>query len=296
MARRLPPLGALRAFEAAARHVSFSRAAEELNVTQAAISHQVKQLEAWLGVPLFRRLTRALRLTDEGQALLPAVGQALDRLAQAVERVSAGGGAGTLTVSALTTFVLNWLVPRLPRFQAAHPELDVRLSTNRALVDFTRDDVDVAVRYGVGHWPGLRADKLFDDILTVLCGSAFKDRLRTPADLLGVPLLQSGDTNPEWALWFEAAGVRHPNPDKGPGFDSTRIAVDAAIDGLGVAIGGARLFTDMLAQGRLFQPFDLVVPSGKAYWLVTPEAAADRPKIKAFRDWMLAEVAEPAAI
>src|SRR5690349_14464649 len=131
MARRLPPLGALRAFEAAARHVSFSRAAAELNVTQAAISHQVKQLEAWLGAPLFRRMTRSLRLTDEGQALLPAVGQALDRLAQAVEKVSAGGVAGTLTVSALTTFVLSWLVPRLPRFQAAHPELDVRLTTSR---------------------------------------------------------------------------------------------------------------------------------------------------------------------
>src|SRR4051794_13379582 len=166
MARRLPPLGTLRAFEAAARHVSFSRAAEELAVTPAAISHQVKQLEAWLGVPLFRRLTRALRLTDEGQALLPALGQAFDRLAQAVEKVSAGGAAGTLTVSALTTFVLNWLVPRLPRFQAAHPELDVRLSTNSALVDFARDDVDVAVRYGTGRWPGVRADKLFDDILT----------------------------------------------------------------------------------------------------------------------------------
>ncbi len=270
MARRLPPLGTLRAFEAAARHVSFSRAAAELNVTQAAISHQVKQLEAWLGAPLFRRLTRSLRLTDEGQALLPAVGQALDRLAQAVDKVSAGGVAGTLTVSALTTFVLNWLVPRLPRFQAAHPELDVRLSTTRALVDFGRDEVDVAVRYGTGRWAGLRADKLFDDILTPLCGPAFKDRLRAPADLVGVPLLQSGDTNPEWVLWLAAAGVAHPNPERGPTFDSTRIAVDAAIDGLGVAIGGARLFADALAQGRLFQPFALAVPSGRAYWLVGP--------------------------
>ncbi|SRR5258706_1371634 len=295
MARRLPPLGALRAFEAAARHVSFSRAAEELNVTPAAISHQVKQLEAWLGVPLFRRLTRALRLTDEGQALLPALGQAFDRLALAVEKVSAGGAAGTLTVSALTTFVLNWLVPRLPRFQAAHPELDVRLSTSRALVDFARDDVDVAVRYGTGRWPDVRADKLFDDILTPLCGAAFKDRLRAPADLIGMPLLQSDDTNPEWALWLEAAGVAHPNPGRGPSFDSTRIAVDAAIDGLGVAIGGTRLFADVLAQGRLFQPFALAVPSGRAYWLVSPAVTAERPKVRAFRDWVLAEVASAQA-
>src|SRR5258706_115668 len=172
MARRLPPLGALRAFEAAARHVSFSRAAEELNVTPAAISHQVKQLEAWLGVPLFRRLTRALRLTDEGQALLPALGQAFDRLAPAVGKVSGG---------------------------------------------------------------------------------------------------------------------------RGPSFDSTRIAVDAAIDGLGVAIGGTRLFADVLAQGRLFQPFALAVPSGRAYWLVSPAVTAERPKVRAFRDWVLAEVASAQA-
>jgi DNA-binding transcriptional LysR family regulator len=292
MARRLPPLGALRAFEAAARHVSFSRAAEELNVTQAAISHQVKQLEGWLGAPLFRRLTRSLRLTDEGQALMPAVSQALDRLEQAVERIAASGVSGTLTVSALTTFVLTWLVPRLSRFQAAYPELDVRLSATQRLVDFAREDVDVAIRHGDGTWPGVRADRLFAEQITPLCGRAFQARLTRPADLLAVPLLQSdGLGDAEWPLWFAAAGVAHPNPRRGPAFDSTKIAVEAAIDGLGVAIGAPALFADALAQGRLFQPFDLTVSTGKAYWLVSPEATAERPKVRAFRDWVLAELA-----
>src|SRR3954447_11618619 len=181
MGRRLPPLNSLRAFEAAARHLSFTRAAEELNVTQAAVSHQVKALEERIGVKLFRRLTRGLLLTEDGHALLPDLREAFDRLAQAVDRIGRQGGQGTLNISLLTTFALGWLVPRLPRFQAAHPSIDVRLTTTARLIDFAVEDVDVAIRYGTGGWPGLRCDKILDDVITPLCNARFKERLRKPA-------------------------------------------------------------------------------------------------------------------
>jgi DNA-binding transcriptional LysR family regulator len=291
MARRLPSLNALRAFEAAARHLSFTRAADEIHVTQAAVSHQVKALEAELGIKLFRRLPRGLLLTDEGQALLPGLRDAFERIAQVVERVRVPEAAGMLTVSALTTVVMTWLIPRLPRFQAAYPGIEVRLITSPRIVDFAREDVDVAVRYGDGGWPGLRADKLFDDTLTPLCGRAFCDRLSRPEDLHGVPLIQTDGDEHDWPIWLAAAGMRGARRVRGPQFDSTKIAVQAAIDGLGVAIGAPTLFADDLAAGRLFQPFSLVVGNGKAYWVVTPETTAERPKIKAFRDWALAEAA-----
>jgi DNA-binding transcriptional LysR family regulator len=293
MARRLPPLNALRAFEAAARHLSFTRAAEELHVTQAAVAQQVKGLEATLGTKLFRRLPRGLLLTDEGQALLPALKEAFDRIGQAIERLSSAAAGGTLVVSALTTFVLTWLVPRLPRFQAAHPEIEVRLMTTQHLVDFAREDVDVAIRHGTGHWPGLRAERLFDEALTPLCGAAFRERLKSPDDLKRVTLLQTTDED-EWPVWLRAAGVAGFDPRRGPVFDSTKIAVQAAIDGLGVAIGGPALFADDIAAGRLFQPFPLTVGNGKAYWMVTPGGAAERPKVRAFRQWILAEAAAAA--
>jgi DNA-binding transcriptional LysR family regulator len=290
MARRLPPLNGLRAFEAAARQLSFTRAAEELHVTQAAVAHQVKGLEAWLGTKLFRRLPRALLLTDEGQALLPELKDAFDRMSHAIDRLSSARAGGTLVVSALTTFVLTWLVPRLPRFQEAHPTIEVRLLTSARLVDFAREDVDVAIRYGTGYWPGLRVEKLFDDVLTPLCGRAFRERLREPADLRRVTLLQTtGDE--DWPIWLRAAGVTGIDETKGPLFDSTKIAVQAAIDGLGVAIGAPKLFADDVAAGRLFQPFPLAVGNGKAYWTVAPENSADRPKVQAFRDWICAEAA-----
>ena len=291
MARRLPPLNGLRAFEAAARHLSFTKAAGELHVTQAAIAQQVKGLEAWLGTKLFRRLPRGLLLTDEGQALLPELKDAFDRIGHAIDRLASAPGGGTLVVSALTTFVLTWLVPRLPRFQALHPDIEVRLMTTSRVVDFAREDVDVAIRYGAGHWPGkLRCEKLFDDLLTPLCGRAFRDRLQRPDDLRRVPLLQTtGDR--DWPIWLQAAGVSGIDADKGPLFDSTKIAVQAAIDGLGVAIGSPDLFVDDTAAGRLFQPFPLTVGNGKSWWLVTAEGTAERPKVKAFREWICAEAA-----
>jgi DNA-binding transcriptional LysR family regulator len=293
MARPLPPLNALRAFEAAARHLSFTRAAEELHVTQAAISHQVKALEERIGVKLFRRLTRGLLLTEDGHALLPDLREAFDRLAQAVDRIGRQGGQGTLNISLLTTFALGWLVRRLPLFQAAHPSIDVQLTTTARLIDFAVEDVDVAIRYGTGGWPGLRCDKIFDDVITPLCNARFKERLRKPADILTVPLLHEQYEH-DWRTWFRAAGISVGQMKKGPIFDSTRVAIEAAIAGVGVACGAPSLFSAEIATGQLHQPFDLVVPNGKSYWLVSPDATAERPKIKALREWMLEEATRPA--
>jgi len=291
MKRSNLPLNGLRAFEAAARHLSFTRAAAEMNVTQAAISHQVKTLEDRLGLALFRRLPKGLRLTEEGQALLPELGAALDRIGNALDRLSQRGSS-VITVSTLTTFMLTWLVPRLPRFQAANPEIDVRLLTNPRLVDFEREDVDVALRIGEGGWHGLVTIKLFEETITPLCGTAHRERLRSLDDLRSVPLLDSGGE--DWETWLLAAGVRGLSVARGTKFDSTKIAVEAAIDGLGVAIGQASLYSEDIAAGRLFQPYPLSVGNGKAYWLVYPPAAHDVPKVTAFREWILSEVGRPA--
>jgi DNA-binding transcriptional LysR family regulator len=288
------PLNGLRAFEAAARHLSFTRAADELHVTQAAVSHQVKGLEERLGVKLFRRLPKSLLLTDEGQALLPELREAFGRIAQVLDRIRRQGGAATLSVSSLTTFALTWLVPRLPRFQAAHPEIEMRLATTQRLVDFAREDVDLAVRYGNGQWRGLAQQKLFDDELTPLCGRAHHERLGRPEDLRYVPLIDSSGVEPagvgDWPTWLRAAGLADLPVNRVASFDSTTIAVQAAIDGMGVAIGSPGLFADHIAAGRLFQPFPLTVGNGKSYWVVYPEGAGDRPKIRAFRDWILGEL------
>jgi DNA-binding transcriptional LysR family regulator len=292
MPRPLPPLNALRAFEAAARHMSLTKAATELHVTQAAVSHQVKSLERHIGVALFRRLPRALLLTEAGQKLLPELREAFARIVRAVERLETTGRGGTLSISLLITFALTWLVPRLPRFQALHPEIEVRITTNQKLIDFTAEDVDLAVRYGRGPWPGLRQDKIFDETLTPLCGPALAARLRKPEDLLQVPLLIT-DYDKEWPIWLKAAALDESRIKRGAFFDSTRIAVQAAIAGAGVAIGPPFLFAEDLAAGTLVQPFALEASSGMSWWLVYPDEAADRPKIQVFRAWILAEAASP---
>jgi DNA-binding transcriptional LysR family regulator len=204
------------------------------------------------------------------------------------------GAQGRLTVSLLTTFALSWLVPRLPRFNERHPEIEVSLIATPRLADFAREDIDVAVRYGHGPWPSLRADKLFDDELTPLCGKAWLAKLKEPADLAKVPLLVLSNDHHDWQTWFEAAGVPHIDGRKGTAFDSTRISVDAAVAGAGVAIGNPYVHAEPIVEGRLFQPFELVVPNGDSYWLVYPEAVAERPKVKAFREWLLEEAKEAA--
>lgn len=295
MLRRLPPLNALRAFEAAARALSFTRAAAELGVTPAAVSHQIKALEAHVGGPLFRRLTRALILTDAGQAALPALRDGFDRLADGVERMRAHEATGELRVSAAPTFAARWLLPRLGRFNAAHPDIDIRIDATAQVVDLSRDGVDLAIRYGPGEYAGMRADRLLaDDTVVPVCGPALCAALRTPADLAGQTLLHvdwggQATSWPDWEMWLKAAGVAGVDATRGPVFGQEDMAMRAAADGQGVALASTMLSAGDLAAGRLVRPFALALPVDFDYFVVAPEATADRPKTRAFRDWLLAE-------
>ena len=308
MGRQLPPLNALRAFEAAARHLSVSQAAAELHVTPAAISHQVKALEDWLGVQLFRRLNRRVLLTDAGQSCLKGLRDGFDRLAATVEKVRAQSAAGPLTVSAAPSFAGKWLVPRLDRFRGIHPDIDVRIDANSALIDFSRDNVDIGIRYGRGDYPGLRVDRLMAESVFPMCSPKLMrgDRpLRRPRDLVHHTLLHidmpvMGETEPTWEMWLLAAGVRDVDWTRGPRFSVSSMGIETAMAGQGVVLGSDVLCAADLAAGRLVKPFGVRLPLDFGYWVVSPEATADRPKVAAFRDWLLAEAraheeAAPAA-
>ncbi len=291
MARRLPPLNAVRAFEAAARHLSFTRAAEELHVTQAAISHQVKALEVYLGLKLFRRLNRALVLTEDGQTYLPPVKRIFDQLYDATRRLTESEARGKLTVSALPSLAARWLVPRLGRFRAAHPDIDIRLAPATHLVDFAREDVDVAIRYGRGQYPGLRVDRLMTEDIMPVCSPALitgPQPLKEPADLKHHTLLHD-EGHGEWRTWLLAAGVEDVDPTRGTVFMDSGMLIEAAATGQGVALARGALAADDLASGRLVRPFEIKVPAEYAYYVVCPEATADQPKVAAFRDWLLKE-------
>ena len=296
MARRLPPLNALRAFEAAARHLSFTRAAQELNVTQAAVSHQVKALEERLGVKLFHRRNRALLLSEAGQAYLPPLRDAFDGLAAATERVLARDSSGALTVSALSSFAATWLVPRLKRFRELHADIEVRLTASDHLVDFAREDVDIAIRYGRGEWPGLRADRFLTEDIFPVCSPALlggAQPLRRPGDLRHHTLLHD-DMRESWRMWLLAAGVDDIDAYRGPGFSHSNLVIRAAIDAQGVALGRSALVQAELEAGTLVRPFRVSLPAEYAYYVVCPEVTAERPKEQAFRDWVLGEArAEP---
>ena len=291
---RLPPLNAMRAFDAAARHLSFTRAADELHVTQAAISHQVKALEQDLRVPLFKRMNRALALTDEGQALLPFVRNAFEQLSAGVSELERFCCGGTLTVTAPPTFAGEWLVPRLGRLHLAHPEIDLRLNASPRVVDLVREGVDCGIRHGEGIWPGLHCYRLFQPVVKPVCSPALLEGdhpLRTPADLAHHTLLHAIDGFDEWQLWLRAAGVEGIDLSRGLRFDNGDHAMKAAVAGAGVAIGRRPLINDELANGRLIEPFDVSLDNQCAYHLVVPEATADQPKIAAFRGWLLNEAA-----
>jgi LysR family transcriptional regulator, glycine cleavage system transcriptional activator len=294
MSRRLPPLNALRAFEAAARHLSFTRAASELNVTQAAISHHIKTLEDHLRTPLFRRLNRALMLTNAGQSLFPPVREALDGLAEATARLRAGEAGGTLTVSTLPSFAVKWLVPRMSRFQDHHPDIDLRISAKEYLVDFARDDIDVAIRFGRGNWPAVHAEWMINEELLPVCSPALLPNLQTPGDLANVTLLHEEmlplKSFPTWESWLAAAHVEGVDASRGPCFSHTHLMLQAAMDGRGVALGQALIVSDDLAAGRLVAPFHFRLLTDFGYFIVCPEAAVDRPKVKAFREWVIAEL------
>jgi LysR family transcriptional regulator, glycine cleavage system transcriptional activator len=303
MTRRLPPLNSLRAFEAAARHLSFTRAAEELHVTPAAISHQIKALEDHLGVKLFRRLSRAVLLTEAGQACVAGLSDAFDRMAVALERLRAQECTGSLTVSTSPALAAKWLVPRLERFQQLHPEIDVRVSAAMRLVDFAREDVDVAIRYGRGSYPGLLADLLLTNEVVPVCAPALLEGarpLRTPQDLRHHALLHddtstSDGAYPNWPMWLRAAGLEDIDPSRGPRFDYPGLVLDAAAAGRGVALALSTVAAADLAARRLVTPFAVAAPTPFAYYLVCPEATAERPKVAAFRRWLRAEAGRDAA-
>ena len=299
MVDRLPSLKSLRAFEAAGRHPSFTRAANELNVTQAAVSHQIKALETWLDVPLFKRLNRALLLTEPGQHYLHSVRRALEMLADATQQITATGGADPLTISVMPSFGAKWLVSRLVRFSTAHPEIDLRFSAEDELVDFARDDVDIAIRFGRGSWSGLEAHLLMRQDVFPVCSPKLVSEgahpLKTPGDLRYHVLLHERPASYDWRTWLLAAGVDGIDPARGPSFSHAHVLLQATIDGQGMALGATPLVHDDLAAGRLVKPFDLTLPGEWAYYVVYPDARRDEPNIQTFRDWIVAEARrEPA--
>ena len=296
LARRSPdisqlPLNALRAFEASARHLSFTRAGLELRVSQAAVSQQIKILEANLRVQLFRRLTRGLALTEEGEALLPAVSDAFGRINHALERFENGRLRETVTVGVVGTFASGWLLPRLQKFGAAHPQIDLRILANNNRVDLAGEGLDYAIRFGDGAWHGTDATKLFDGLFTPMCAPSLAKTLKSPLDLHRQTLLRSYRPG-EWAHWFEAAKCRQPRIT-GPIFDSSVGLAHAAAQGAGVVLLPSILFADDLSRKRLVRPFDVQVFLG-SYWLTSLKSRRLSSAMQTFSDWLTKESRDTA--
>ena len=287
MLRSHLPLNALRAFEASARHLSFTRAAIELCVTQAAVSHQVKSLEAQLNVTLFKRLPRGLMLTSEGETLLPVVRESFDRIAQTLSQFEGGHYREVLTVGAVGTFTVGWLLPRLADFHARYPFIDLRLSTHNNRVDVAAEGLDYAIRFGAGAWHGTDACQLMEAPLTVLCVPHLAEQLRTPADLLKHTLLRSYRSD-EWSLWFQAAGLPADTlVSRSIVFDSSLAMMESALQGLGVALAPALMFSRQLQSDAVRQPFDVGISTG-SYWLTRLQSRAETPAMAAFKGWLMA--------
>lgn len=298
MANRLPPLNALRAFEASARQLSFTRAAEELFVTQAAISHQIKSLEEHLGIKLFMRKNRALLLTDEGQSYFLDIKDIFNSIHDATERLLARGAKGAITVSSQASFAIQWLVPRLTAFNALHPEIDVRIKAVDQAENSLTEDVDVAIYYGRGRWPNIHADKLHTEYLIPVCSplllqenaSNGKPALLTLDDLEHHTLLHD-TSRKDWKRWFKQVGVKGVNVNHGPIFSHSAMVVQAALHGQGVALAYSVLAKPDIDSGRLVCPFNDVLVSKNAYFIVCRENQKELGKIEAFRQWMLTMVA-----
>jgi len=297
----LPALGALRTFEAAARHLSFTRAADELGVTPAAVSHLVRELEDRLRVRLFRRTSRVVQLTPAGEILRGAVAEALAGIGRAVARLRETDGKPRLSVTTTPSFAIKWLVPRLNKFLERVPDADVRIDVSRTPIDFDREDMDIGVRFGTGDYQGLRVDRLFAEAVVPVCSPKLmrgKRPLRHPRDLRHHTLIHvdwqaSGETWPTWQMWMLAAGLTGVDASRGIHFGHGMLAIQAAVDGQGVALGDASLAEADLAAGRLVRPFELTLkaPPRFAYWIVTPQRTAEHPLVRAFRDWLLSEAA-----
>jgi len=292
MAEKLPHMQALRAFEAAARTRSLTRAAESLHLTHGAISHQIKALEADLGVTLVERAGRGIRLTEVGERFAGQVRSALAMLADAVREASDRANPRQLRVSVMPSFAARWLLPRIGRFIAAHPEVDLDVRASSTLVDFRRDDVDVAVRYGGGHYPGLGVEHLMNDIYFAVCSPRFAGGKlpAQPADLANHTLLRSDGRF--WHPWFAATGLDLPEPTRGPIFDDDSHLMQAAIEGQGVALARTSLIGNDLANRVLVRLFDVTLPAPSQYFLVYPPRLADSPKLALFRAWLKREIAQ----
>ncbi len=294
MADNLPSLAAIRVFEAASRHLSFTRAASELGMTQAAVSYQIRVLEERVGAPLFLRRPREVVLTEAGQRLAPEISRAFDIMREAFSDLGRSEG-GTLIVNTMHTFASQWLAPRLGIFQLRHPDIAVRLETTQRLVDFAREEVDVVIRAGMGQWPGLVAYKLLDVRFTPMLSpelAASIGGIREPADILKLPLLDS--TDPWWLRWLDAYGLPYDvlTHQKAPSLNAQTFDAIAAMAGQGVALLTPEYFQRELTEGRLIQPFERVIDEGTGYWLAHPESRRNVQKIKAFRDWIVAESAK----
>ena len=307
MSRKLPPLKALRAFEAAARHLSFTQAAAELHVTQAAISHQVKLLEEHLGLSLFRRLNRRLVLTAAGQIYLPVLREAFDQIASGTQQLYKDDDSGPLQISVLPSLAAKWLLPRMSRFRDHHPDIDVMISANNKLVDFSDGSVEMGIRYGAGNYPGLQVDLLLSDEVFPVCSPSLTkgpNPLKQPDDLRHHTLLHDEvsrqDESPDWRTWLKAAGVSGVDWSRGPGFSDSSMVIEAAAAAQGVALGHRWLAAADLESGRLVKPFGPSIPSKHAYYIVSPPAAAERRRVRLFRAWLLEEAertgAETAAL
>ncbi len=298
--RYLPPLPQLRSFEAAARLLSFKKAAEDLHVTPSAVSHAVQSLEEYLGVKLFHRLSggkrkdKALVLTDAGQSLVPCLVRSFDDMEEAIASVMAQGAADILTVATAPIFARSWLMPRLHRFVSAHPDVNIRVNSTLNPSDSLYDGFDVGLMYGRGVWPGQVADMLFPETMVPLCSPAliqFDQTLDKPEDLVHHILIHSESRLVNWTMWLENAGVRGINPAKGLHFNRSALAIDAAINGLGVTLEGRTAVQDELDKGTLIIPFEApALPDQKdGYYLTYPEGRGEIPKVALFREWVLAE-------
>jgi LysR family glycine cleavage system transcriptional activator len=304
MPKDIPPLNALRAFEAAGRHLSITKAADELCVTVAAVSHQVKILEDYLGTRLFRRSGNSLFLTDAGQAFLPGLRAGFAELERAMDALREHDSRGPLVLSVAPIFATKWLIPRLDGFQAAHPDIDVRISATLELADFERDGVDAAVRAGRGRYPGLVSHRLFGESVVPMCSPALlkgEHALASPANLRHHVLLHfdwpaQEQVTPDWGTWLRSMEVKGIDATRGPRFTQPEHAMQAAIEGAGVVLGWRSLAQADLDSGRLTIPFDLPLQMDVAFYLVYPEASAERPKLARFRDWLLGETVAAGGI
>lgn len=295
---RLPPLNALRAFEAAARHLSVKAAAQELYVTPGAVSQMIKTLEAHLSVRLFQRVNRGIRLTDAGQSYLPPVRNAFRQIAEASRRVATSADSGALTISVTPFFASAWLIPRLAQWQAAYPDIDLQVTTGNVLADFSREGVDAAVRHGLGRYPGLRSERLLTVEIVPVAAPALVQRHgmpATPAELARWPQVHDAERK-GWHLWFQAQGIDDIGAPRGPAFDDPGLLLQAIVAGQGAGLLPAAMAATEWAAGRLVRLAKIAWLDDFAYYLVYPPEHATRPKLAAFRQWILATAAETVGL